>query len=61
MKTIRKVMFMGLLLLLALPMAAQRKVKFTIAEKATEQRRSHHLRRQREIEIATTCCDQHGW
>ena len=37
MKTIRKVMFMGLLLLLALPMAAQRKVKFTIAEKATEQ------------------------
>lgn len=37
MKTIRKVMFMGLLLLLALPMAAQRKVKFTIAEKTTEQ------------------------
>ena len=37
MKTIRKVMFMGLLLLLALPMAAQRKVKFAIAEKATEQ------------------------
>lgn len=37
MKTIRKVMFMGLLLLLALPVAAQRKVKFAIAEKATEQ------------------------
>ena len=37
MKTIRKVMFMGLLLLLSLPMAAQRKVKFAIAEKATEQ------------------------
>ncbi len=37
MKAIRQVMFVGLLLLLALPMAAQRKVKFSIAEKATEQ------------------------
>ena len=37
MKTIRNVMLIGLLLILALPVAAQRKVKFGIFDKATEQ------------------------
>lgn len=36
MKTIRNVMLIGLLLILALPVAAQRKVKFGILDKATE-------------------------
>ena len=35
MKTIRSVMLIGLLLILALPVAAQRKVKFGIFDKAT--------------------------